>query len=211
MERQSPFYPKGQWSSTYPKHLLAMETLFQQRRQSLHPEVSVYLAGLVARRLDSEYWTQVEQTFLVESPEEIYDLIRKHSLYIGQNAPIVTTSRYNAEHLMINIALDQQSYQFLLKIPSKYYGIASTYSYYAGNETLGRILQFLSRHTQQIIDQLRAYMHSIQDRDEIPEPSPILKELWDKFSKGVESKKTKGGFDASVDIAQILQQMRGFN
>jgi len=208
-------YPKGPWADTFSKHLLAMESSFNQGKNQLHPDCSVYLAGVVARKLDPNYWKTVETHFLVENPEEILSLIRRHYLFIGQNAPIVTVSRYNAEHLLFEIAMegissDTLSKKIRLRIPARYFGIASTYSRYAGNQILSEILEFFSRNLEQILPDLTSYLWNLKGRKEVPELSPIPTELWERFSK-ISKEMIRKKSQSQVSWNDVFQGIRGSN
>jgi hypothetical protein len=124
-------------------HLLALEHYVSEERLLRLPgDKSVYLAGMIARQTDPAY-TQQTEDFLIESPEQIDLFVRMHDPYIGQNAPIVTVSRINAERITLNLAqARREAYSFELRFAARLFGLASHYSYLAGNRTLVRYFLF---------------------------------------------------------------------
>lgn len=217
-EEEHPLpYPTGSWKETYPKHLMAMETCFLENNYTIPPQYSVYMAGIVSRRFDKEYWKDVENQFLVEYPEEIENLIRRHHQYIGQNAPIVTFSRYNAEHhFMLNAIEESENLAFLrLRLPIRYFGIASTYSYYAGKKFLGDIFLYFSKNIEFLLKPLQVYLDKIYGKDEIPEPHPLIAEVWKKFSESFKDSESSiqrySEYDTIVDLSRIIRGFRGAN
>ena len=105
------------WENMYRLHLLGLEKFLLNRKPSpLSGEQTVYLAGMIARELDLEYKRQAEK-FLVQDPEEIDRAVCLHEPYIGQNAPIVTLCKINAERQTIEIACRRHSYALHLELP----------------------------------------------------------------------------------------------
>ena len=184
--------PGGFWKETYHLHLIALEKFLLERRRRSHlrtpaPEFSgertIYLAGMVARELDFEY-KKHSRKYLLDKPEQLESAIRKHAPYIGQNAPLVTLSKINAEHLTIDIAVNKQgSVVFQARLPAGYFSIASFYSSQAGNDTQANIFMFLRNHLDEVIRIIAAYFRFITEyplNDIIPRD--LKKRLGEKSS-----------------------------
>lgn len=170
------------WRDTFRSHILLLEKFLLVRGTPLSGQNTVYLAGMVARELDTHYQSQI-QDFLLEHPHEVDEVIRQHEPYIGQNAPIVTLTRINAEHLTFEIAIGSEDFSryFQMMIPAKYFGIASFYSHQAGNRVLGEIFGFIRNHYRLVMDLLSGYLKYIKDADELE--LKISDEVWEKFSQ----------------------------
>jgi hypothetical protein len=215
--------PNGYWKETYSRHLLGLGRFLEKKRQILRGENFVYLAGMVARWLDKDYKEDTEG-FLVENPSEIDLVVRRHAPYIGQNAPVVTVSKLNAEFCTITIAQKEKSIfrQFELKTPGKFFSIASTYSFYSGNRTHGEIFGFFAQQIHKIAEILGDYLDSLEG--ELPSESPITDGLWNEFGKFQNPRNTKKEQnekrnitekeiekDAIVHIREIVTSFRGNN
>ncbi len=208
------FYPSGPWHITFPKHLLALETTLLKKNVKLQSQVSIYLAGIIARKLDKSYWDEIEANFLLESPDQIFEIIRNHSVYLGQNAPIVTVSKYNAEHILIQIATQALNYVFYVRIPARFFRIASTYSYYSGNQKMGDLFFTFSQNIEILLPHITSYMDELKSTGQIPEPNPIIQSLWEKFANSVlEStpKNTMKDYDATVQLESLIRSFAGNN
>ncbi|MEQ9365109.1 MAG: hypothetical protein RIF32_12735 [Leptospirales bacterium] len=160
------------WSRTFRKHVLGLEQFlaahFKARwRDRIPGEQTVYLAGMIAREMDRGYLAQIEE-YLVEDPERIDLLVRRHSQCLGQNAPVVTLSRINAEHATLQVAIDTlgddggANRLFMLNLPARYFGIASFYSSQAGNQALARIFDFFRNHLVVVVEILAGYLESLE-------------------------------------------------
>lgn len=148
--------PYGKWSETYSVHLYRLEQCQYARRQSLlSGELTVYLAGMIARQLDPEYRKQLS-SYLFEDPGDLGRKIRRHDPYIGQNAPIVFVSRINAEHRTFSIALNADHSSTM--VPSNLFAIASHYSYKSGNIQLASIFNEFRFQIRNVIYLLAAYL-----------------------------------------------------
>ncbi len=163
------FSDEDHWSLTFRSHVLGLEeflaaNLKPRWRDRIPGEQTVYLAGMIARELDRGYRAQIQE-YLVEDPEEIDRVVRRHALCLGQNAPVVTLSRINAEHSTLQIAIEnagQASRVFLLRLPARYFGIASAYSLQAGKPDLARTFDFFRNHLAVIVDVLAGYLDSLE-------------------------------------------------
>ncbi len=215
--------PNGYWKDTYSRHLLGLGRFLEKKRQVLRGENFVYLAGMIARWLDKDYKEDTEG-YLVENPAEIDQVVRRHAPYIGQNAPVVTVSKLNAEFFTITIAQKENSVfkQFELKTPKKFFSIASTYSFYSGNRTQGEIFGFYAEQIHNIAEILGDYLESLEG--ELPSESPITVGLWDEFGKFQNTRNTKKEQnekrkitekkmekDSEVQMTKIVTSFRGNN
>lgn len=215
--------PSGYWKETYRRHLLGLGRFLEKRSQSIQGENFVYLAGMIARWLDKDYKDDSE-SFLVENPEEIDRVIRRHSPYIGQNAPVVTISKLNAEFFTITIAKKEKSIfrQIELRTPGRFFKIASTYSYYAGNRTHAEIFAFFAQKIDGIAEVLGDYLDSLEG--ELPSEEPISEGLWTEFGKFQNSRNKKKEWndkmhinekqiphEAEVEITKIVQSFNSTN
>ncbi|MCB1176845.1 MAG: hypothetical protein KDK36_04610 [Leptospiraceae bacterium] len=198
-----PELPGGVWKDTYSHHLLGLGRFLEKNKTSMQAENFVYLAGMIARWLDKDYKEDTE-TFIMEDPEEMDHVVRRHSPFIGQNAPVVTISRLNAEFLTITIAQKEKSVfrQFELKTPKKFFGIASTYSYQAGNKNLAEIFRFFSMKINPITEVLGSYLDSLDGK--LPEHSPITEGLWDKFGKSLNSRNKRKEYNEKMGIEEEI-------
>ncbi|MCR9144477.1 MAG: hypothetical protein NXI24_19725 [bacterium] len=172
---QAKLPDEGHWSRTFRNHVLGLEQFLAEHmqprwRDRLPGEQTVYLAGMIARELDRGYRAQI-QDYLVEDPEKIDRIVRRHAQCLGQNAPVVTLSRINAEHATLQIAIDASgdlpgaSRLFLLTLPARYFGIASFYASQAGNQNLARIFDFFRNHLSVVVDILAGYLESLETLD----------------------------------------------
>ena len=172
------------WKSVYRIHLMMLERFLLQRKASMESEHTVYLSGMLARHMDMEYQQQIE-SLLFDDVEELDSTIRQHDPYIGQNAPIVTVSRINGEHLTVAIAFERlkgesESLKWQSLVPSRCFGVAAFYSREAGNRQLSRIFGYFHHHHKLILDLLTEYLAFLdRDADILPENLPT--ELWKKF------------------------------
>jgi len=185
-------FRKGHWKETFRIHVLNLERfLFSRGTPAISGEQSVYLAGMIARKLDRAYQSMIRD-MLWEDPQAADYLIRKHDAYIGQNAPIVTLSRINAEYLTLQIARkgDPSLRELTMSLPARYYGIASYYSNQAGNRTLAEIFRFLGNHLPLVLDILEGYFNYVEafgDRSE----THLASEFWERFGNQINERNAK--------------------
>jgi len=166
-------------------HLLALEHYISEERLLRLPgDKSVYLAGMIARQADPGYTEQTED-FLLESPEQIDLFVRSHDPYIGQNAPIVTVSRINAERITLDLAKKRrEAYSYELRFAARLFGIASQYSYLAGNRTLGEIFYFLRNHFPAVLRLLQGYLTFLEGRADRPQQIERASEtMWERLGR----------------------------
>ena len=197
--------PHGYWRDTFPNHLIGMERELEFFSFQFSAEIIVYLAGMVARQLDKDY-KKDSQIFLLETPQKMEELIQKHILYIGQNAIIVTYSKINAEHLACNLALSIDSNfskNFELKQIVRLFHIASTFSYYSGNQLLGSIFNRISRNFLYILKFLESYLTKLNGK--LPEFTPLSKSIWTRFEKERNLSKLLEHSQATVQIEKLMQ------
>ena len=166
------FVDDSHWSQTFRAHVLGLEYFLARRlshdkRRALgrfSVEETVYLAGMIARETDHNYLQQIQE-YLVADPEEISAVVRRHAPYLGQNAPVVTLSRINAEHMTLQIASGAfgTATGFLqLTVPARYFGIASFYSGQAGNQNLARIFDFFRNHLSVVVEVVAEYIEYLE-------------------------------------------------
>ena len=180
------------WRQSFRLHVLVLERfLIETRRERLAGEQIVYLAGVFARRFDPAYQQQIRD-LLLDSPEDLDRLIRRHSPYIGQNAPIVTISRINGEYLMVELALNgpSASYSFLMRLPPRYFDVAAFYSREAGNRSLADLFSFMRKHTESIVQLFSGYQEFLETRMDLPEEA-LPGELWDRFAAELNDRDAK--------------------
>lgn len=177
----------GHWRDTFGKHVIGLEKYFLISGLADFPgERTVYLAGMLAREFDLEYRKQI-QDYIIEDPGELDRTIRKHFQRIGQNAPIITLSRINAEYLTVQLAaraLGSIAQTFGIIYSTRYFGVASLYSQLAGKDTQARLYAFMRDHNQTMLSHLTDYLkyvalhwHSL--------PGKIPPELWKKFGSEI--------------------------
>ncbi len=178
------------WSRTFRFHVLGLEfflaapgTFTAGVRRHMSAENTVYLAGMIARETDSAYLEQI-RTYLVEDPEAMDQTVRRHDPYLGHNAPLVTISRINAEHLTLQFAGERGDGSLTdvvhLMVPAKYFGIASYYSLQAGNHAFARIFDFFRNHLSMIVDVLAGYLDYLEERAGVlPEEIPVA--VWERL------------------------------
>ena len=182
---------KGFWKEAFRLHLIALEKFLGLSDSSpalsgrLSGACSVYLAGMIARELDTEYKRQ-SRRFLMEDPDEMKRAVRRHAPYIGQNAPLVTLSRINAEHHTLQLAISgRRDASPVARLSAAYYfGIASFYSSQAGNRNLADIYSFFKGNLQEmtaIISRYFIYLIEHPLNEEIPP------EVFRRFARNKES------------------------
>jgi hypothetical protein len=180
------------WTHTFRLHVLGLEQYLVRQmdprsRVRLPGAETVYLAGMIARELDRDYLAQI-QDYLVEDPGELDRTARQHAPYLGQNAPLVTISRINAEHLTLQIAgsADASGGTVLhLMIPARYFGIAAFYSLQSGNQTLARIFDFFRNHLALVVEIVAGYIEYLEAHDgelEIDPEDIVQSPTWQKFA-----------------------------
>lgn len=171
---------------TFRFHLMAMERYVSEERLFRLPgDKSVYLAGMIARQTDPSSKAQTED-FLIEGPEQLDIFVRMHDPYIGQNAPIVTVSRINAERITLDLAHKRRSaYSFELRFAARLFGLASHYSYLAGNRTLGDIFYFLRNHFPSVLRLLQGYLAFLAQHPERLQDSLEIasKAMWERLGR----------------------------
>lgn len=176
---------KQNWKSIYRAHLIVLERFLARKPANwINSEKTVYLCGMLARHTDLEYQKQIE-SFLLEDPEQLEAAIRRHDPYLGQNAPLVTLSRINGEHLTIALAFEladgqQPSAGLRASVSSRYFGVAAFYSREAGNRQLSQIFAFFQHHQKVVLDLLSEYLGYIA-RPDFQMSERIPAELWEKF------------------------------
>lgn len=184
---------KGHWKETYRIHVLNLERfLLSSGDVSISGEQAVYLAGMIARKMDLAYQRQVRELLWEDHPGAADQLIRKHDPYIGQNAPIVTLSRINAEYLTLAIAHkgDASLRKLTMPIPARYFRIAGHYAGQAGNRTLAELFRFLGNHLPLVLDVLEGYFNFVEafgDQAEI-RLSPAI---WERFGAEINERNAK--------------------
>lgn len=191
---QPEFSGETHWSRTFRNHVLGLEQFLADNvkprfRDRLPGEQIIYLAGMIAREMDRAYLAQI-QDYLVEDPHEMDQAVRRHAPYLGQNAPLVTLSRINAEHATLQIATTGSaagdvSQVFLLTLPARYFGIASFYSSQAGNQTLARIFDFFRNHLAVVVEILAGYIENLDEKDwdlDVDPEQLAQSTAWKKFA-----------------------------
>lgn len=165
-------------------HLLSLEHYISEERLLRLPgDKSVYLAGMLARHADPEYRAQTED-FLIECPEQIDVFVRSHDPYFGQNAPIVTVSRINAERITLDLARKRrEAYSFELRFAARLFGVASQYSYLAGNRTLGEIFYFLKNHFPSVLTLLQGYLVFQEENPESGSLERASETMWQRLGR----------------------------
>ena len=173
----------GHWKETFRAHVLNLERFLGSAGEPpLSGEQAVYLAGMIARKLDGSYQRMI-QDMLWEEPDAVDHLIRRHDPYIGQNAPIATLSRINAEYFTLEIALQGSATlpSFTMAVPARYFAVASHYSHQSGNRTLADLFRFLGNHLPLVLDILEGYLKFIEAfGDRSGEQLPT--ETWERFA-----------------------------
>lgn len=172
------------WKYVYKAHLLLFERFLLTRKAQITSDHTVYLSGMLARHTDRDYQSQI-QGLLFEDAEELDQTIRRHDPYLGQNAPIVTLSRINGEHLTVGIAFERlkgttASQEFKALVPSRCFGVAAFYSRESGNRHLSEILGFFHHHHKLVLDLLTDYL-SFLERDAVLMSESLPSELWRRF------------------------------
>ena len=183
---------KGHWKETYRVHVLNLERFLSSGgRPSLSGEQSVYLAGMIARRLDRNYQAMIQE-LLWEEPEAVDQLIRRHEPYIGQNAPIATLSRINAEFFTLEIALqgDASLRSLTMALPARYFAVASHFTHQSGNKTLADLFRFLGNHLSLVLDILEGYLDFIEAFGDHPD-RPLSPEAWERFGSEANERNAK--------------------
>ncbi|MBU45692.1 MAG: hypothetical protein CMN76_20960 [Spirochaetaceae bacterium] len=173
------------WKSVYRAHLMLLERFLLGRKSTLESQYTVYLSGMLARHMDLQYQQQIE-ALLFEDLDELDSTIRKHDPYLGQNAPIVTVSRINGEHLTVGIAFERArgggGLEWKSHVPSRCFGVAAFYSREAGNRHLSEIFAFFHHHHTLVLEILGDYLEFLErDADLISDKLPP--ELWSRFGK----------------------------
>ncbi len=183
---------RGHWKETYRIHILNLERFLCSGKGSpLSGEQAVYLAGMIARRLDQVYQTMI-QDLLWEDPTAADQLIRKHAPFIGQNAPLVTSSRINAEFLTLEIALGGEHARGSLEIsvPARYFGIAAFYAREAGNQTLAELFRFLGNHLPLVLNILEGYLEFLSETGDGSQ-SELPMAVWERLARETNERNAK--------------------
>lgn len=192
----------GYWRDTFRHHIIGIERELENSRFRFSGELVVYLAGMVARELDTNY-KQESKMFLLESPEQMDEIVKQHILFLGQNAIIVTYSKINAEHLTYNLAVSSENFFKTLELRriAKLFSIASTFSHYSGNHLLGKIFSTIAKNLHSIVEFLEIYLCHLDGK--LPELEPIPEQTWKKFGKEKPSEKIKQVTQSQVQINRI--------
>jgi hypothetical protein len=216
-------FPKGNSLNTFRSHVLALENfLMNEKIHDLKGEPLVYLAGMIARKFDRDYSEDIKP-FLFSDPSEMDLLIRKHELYIGQNAPVAFAARINAEYLTISIATQEKSIfsRFQLAIPARFFRISSNYFYYSGNKTLGAVLDYFGKELSTIIKIIHEYLTKYSEN--FPENNKLENQTWTKFGTELNDRNSVKEYlekknisedipyDSRVEIKKIFPDSRGQN
>lgn len=171
------------WRQSFRLHVLVLERFLAERsRERLTGEQIVYLAGVIARRLDAAYQEQIRE-LLLESPQQLDDLIRGHAPYIGQNAPIVTISRINAEFLTVELAFlgPSSATAFLMHVPVRYFDVAAFYSREAGNRSLADLFSFMRRRHDEVVELISGYRIYLEEGLAHDPGRGLPETLWERF------------------------------
>ncbi len=174
------------WRESFRLHVIGLERFLDDRGgENIAGEHTVYLAGMIARGMDDAYFEQIEN-YLLDDPGAIDAAIRRHEPYIGQNAPIVTLSRINAEHLTFQLAAAEGEITrfFEMSIPTRYFGIASFYSEQAGDRTLSSIFAYFRNNLPLILDVLTGYLNFLEENGDALHGA-FTRETWERL--GTES------------------------
>ncbi|TGK14122.1 hypothetical protein EHO60_01905 [Leptospira fletcheri] len=207
--------PKGSWNGTFRSHVLLLENFLSPLSSKPGGEICVYLAGLIARRLDEAY-SSACLSFILEDPSEIDGIVRSHQPYIGQNAPIVTISKINAEFLSFALATkgDQAWRSLEILAPKKLFSLASVFSYRCGNAALGNIFGVFSTELDLLLNILGAYLRYIEENPDRFPPATLSENVSERFSEEINERnrykeRNPGAedtvpYDAQVDPSRIL-------
>ncbi len=154
---ENALHQDGPWRETFPDHLYWLED-YQWTHEGpvFSGDLTVYLAGMVARQLDLDY-IEDSREFLLDDPAEIRSEIRKHGPFIGQNAPIAFISRVNAEHMTFGLASGSEQI-ISLTLPASLFGIAAQYFTQAGNTHLGQIFRELGSQLNGVVGRISGYL-----------------------------------------------------
>lgn len=206
--------PKANWNESFQTHILIFQNFLTEKEQSfIRAEIAVYLAGMIARQLDDQYVLSAEK-FLIEDLSALKSLIRKHDLFLGQNAPIAISSKITAEFLTLRLALEQsetlQRYQLLS--PATFFKIASNYYRKSGKMNLSHIHAFLSQQLVRIIDLLSRYL------EELPPELPTEVRSIPESNKAFQSEASEPSaadlgseMESYVDLGEVLNLFTGRN
>lgn len=171
------------WKQTFRVHVLILERfLLQSRLLRVNAEQLVFVAGMVARRLDAAYQLQI-QDFLLEEPDQLDGLIRRHAPYIGQNAPILTISRINGEFLIVDVAFKDRPgvTAFDLSVAARYCDVAAFFARQAGNRSLADLFAFLRKNCEEVVRALAAYQTFLANGGP-SETAKLPAGLWERFA-----------------------------
>lgn len=176
-KRQNTF-----WRNQLVDHVIFMEHfLDKDASMNMEAEQLVFVAGLLARQLDKSYRRQI-RPYLKNEPEEIFQTVRRHDPYFGQNAPVVFLSRANAEYLLVQGASALRrgnAHWYSHVLPGQFFGIASQYSYKAGNFMMGDICAFMQKYLPGLVEWLGGYL---EFRRNIIEKEPHFSPaMWNRF------------------------------
>ncbi len=171
-------------TNQYMSQIVAFENFLLDTKNEISGEESVYLAGMLARQSNARYLRQIRR-LIFRKPEELDNLISKHYLCIGQNAPVYFIVRTNAEFLTVRL-LSRNKKQQLCELekwkPIAYFQIASEYAHKAGNRVLGEIFAHIYKNYNEIFNILSSYygfLKKNQPKNIISSASP----LWKRFAK----------------------------
>jgi len=195
-----------EWQHTFRFHVLAMEHFLGKNKSISFPgDKCVYLAGMVARQTDEKYCKQIA-AMLIEDPAQIDLAVRRHDPYIGQNAPIVTLSKINAEYITVRLAVSPRiALPFETRFPIRLFGLASQYSYLAGNRTMGDIFHFLRNHFGLVLDLLHGYLEYLQKNAQRLEEAS--ESMWKRFGseKNDRNAKKDNWEKRGIDLKKVPQ------
>ncbi len=154
------------WKESYKIHLIKMDQFLRSYEPPLKNDIKVYLAGFFARYLDMEYKKQI-RFFLLESKEEMDQIIRKHEYKLGQKSIIYFYAKINAEYKMFSLLLyhllyNSDSYIFQLKEPANFFSIASIYSLKSGKIYDSLLFDYIYKRIKDIFSALLSYSYFIE-------------------------------------------------
>ena len=212
------FAGETHWSQTFRNHALGLERYLadHSRGGRMPGEQTMYLAGMIAREMDRAYLAQIQE-YLVEDPLDMDQAVLRHAPYLGQNAPLVTLSRINAEHLTLQIAATagggQASRIFHLMIPARYFRIAAYYSLQSGNPNQARIFDFLCNHLSVVVEIIAGYIEDLEARGWKLDVDPAAladSDAWRRFATDTnETNRRKEFWDAAGIRANKKNRISG--
>ncbi|GIX40641.1 MAG: hypothetical protein KatS3mg129_0374 [Leptospiraceae bacterium] len=156
------------WKETFKIHLIKMDKFFSFCKPPIKNDVKVYLAGYYARYLDDDYRNQI-QPYIIKDIEHFKELIKKHHLKLGQNAPIFYYAKINAEYKMFYLLTEnlnkKQIYEYSLNYqlsePATLYSLTSTYYRISGQIYHALLFENIYKRIKEIFSILNLYSKAI--------------------------------------------------